>query len=113
MRHRLRRTDNSKEPMQKKSAWHYFFMIVLIVVFAVTTVSMQGCAASKSREHRAILAWQTEGHHVYRKEGINEYFVKCEGGRKYIGLSRQATADEPGYYNQVGPIDYCTGEKSE
>ena len=107
----IRYASDQNEPKQKKSAWHHFFMIVLIVMFAFTAMSMQGCAAPKSREHQAILDWQVEGHHVYNVEDGIEYFVKCEGGRKYIGVSRPATATEDGYYNVVGPIDYCTGEE--
>ncbi len=112
IRRKVRYTDN-EGPQQKKSPWHYATMIVLIVVFAICTVSMQGCAAPKSREHVAILEWQTEGHHVYDVENGVEHFVKCEGGLKYIGINRPATATQDGYYNVVGPIDTCTGEDNE
>ena len=78
-------------------------MIVLIVVFAVTTVSMQGCAASKSHEHRAVLEHQTEGRLVYREADGIEYFVECRYGLKYVGSS---VSEEV-----IGPIDYCTGEE--
>ena len=107
----IRYADSEDEPRQKKSAWHHFFMVVLIVMFAITTVSMQGCAAPKSREHRAILEWQAEGHHTYKVEDGLEYFVKCEGGLKYIGVHRSATAGVDGFYDVVGPIDACTGEE--
>jgi hypothetical protein len=110
-RRRYIRYAEDNEPKQKKSAWHYAFMVVLIVMFAITTVSMQGCAAPKSRQHRAIEQWQQEGHYTYKVEDGIEYFVKCEGGRKYIGVHRPATADVDGYYDVVGPIDVCTGEE--
>lgn len=97
------RYSNSSEPTQKKSAWHYLIMVVLIVVFAVTTVSMQGCAAPKSRQFRAIEEHQVEGRLVYREEDGVQYYVECENGLKYISST---VAEE-----RIGPVAVCEGEE--
>jgi len=102
IRYHIHRTRSENEQPQKKSAWHYFFVVVLIIMFAITTVSMQGCAAPKSREHLDILQWQAEGQHVYKVENGVEYFVRCDYGLKYLGTSRTNEV--------IGPIDTCKGE---
>jgi hypothetical protein len=81
-------------------------MVVLIVMFALTTVSMQGCA-SQSEKRRAIMQWQTEGHHVYRVEDDREYFVRCTDGEKFVGF----WIPETGYYQAYGPVDVCYEEQ--
>ena len=83
-----------------------FALLFLIAVFLL----LQGCAAPKSKEHLAIMNWQEEGHHVYRTNGSIEYFVKCEGGLKYIGYNVQATESQQGLYEVVGPVDHCEVE---
>jgi hypothetical protein len=95
--------DSDDEPKQKKSAWHHFFMIVLVVLFSITAVFMQGCAAPKSRELRAIEEHQVEGMLVYREaEGV-KYYVECEHGLKYLSST---ASDE-----RIGPVDVCDGEE--
>ena len=72
-----------------------WFLLLLLVVVA-------GCAAPKSREHRAILQHQVEGRVVYREADGIQYYVECEHGLKYIGSS----ANE----ERIGPVDVCKGE---
>lgn len=102
----IRYASDQNEPKQKKSAWHYLFMVVLIVMFALTTVSMQGCAGQSAKQ-QAITEWQTEGHYVYAVEDDREYFVRCANGEKYVGY----WIPETGHYQLYGPMDICTGEE--
>lgn len=75
--------------------------LVLLVLLVLT-----GCA-SQSAKQRAILEWQTEGHHVYRVSGDREYFVRCTNGEKFVGF----WIPETGYYQAYGPMGICSGEK--
>lgn len=83
-----------------------------VIIAALLLVG--GCAATKSREQREILEWNTEGYHVYKVENGVEYFVKCEGGLKYIGVNRFVDIDGfNGFYESYGPIDKCVEEDDE
>ena len=107
IRKRYVRYSKDDAPAQKKSAWHYMFMVVLIVMFAITTVSMQGCAGQSAKQ-RAITEWQTEGHYVYAvDDNGKEYFVRCANGQKFVGF----WIPETGHYQLYGPMDACTGEE--
>lgn len=107
IRRRLKYTDKDAGTQKRKSAWHYLFMVVLIMMFALTTVSMQGCAGQSAKQ-RAITEWQTEGHYVYAvDDNGKEYFVRCANGQKFVGF----WIPETGHYQLYGPMDACTGEE--
>lgn len=78
-------------------------MIVLIVMFVITSMSMQGCSAPKTKAHRLIMEHQTEGRLVYREDDGVQYYVECEYGFKYLSSS---VAEE-----RIGPIDQCVEEE--
>ena len=88
-----------------------FVIFAVLLLLGAALLTLGGCAAPKSKEQRAILEWNEEGHHIYRKNGSIEYFVKCENGLKYIGYNVPATATQQGLYEVVGPVDACIEEE--
>ena len=88
-----------------------FDMRTLLIIAALALIV--GCATAVSKEHQVILDWNTEGHHTYRvKDGV-DYFVKCEGGLKYVGYNIPATGTQDGMYQVIGPVDVCEEKDSE